>query len=61
MPSPCTESVTVRLTPQERQLLEGLAEVRRVATSELLRELLGLDREEELWRHARPPLRLVSA
>jgi hypothetical protein len=61
MDSPCTETVALRLTPQERRLLEGLAEVRRIGVNDLLRELLGLEREDDLRRHVRPRLRVVSA
>jgi hypothetical protein len=61
MRSPCTELLILRLTPQERELLEGLAEVRRMTVSDLLRELMGLEREEEIRQRARPQLRLVSA
>jgi hypothetical protein len=60
MTSPCTELVPIRLTPQERRLLEGFAEVRQLAMNDLLRELLGLEREEQITRRARSQLRLVS-
>lgn len=57
--SPCTEGVVVRVTPQERRLIEELAELRRIAPSDLVRELMGLEREAHLKR--RVQLRLVSA
>ncbi len=61
MHSPCTELVPVPLTPEERTLLEALADARRVPVSELLRELLGLESEREVTRRGRGHLRLISA
>jgi hypothetical protein len=59
MSSPCTEGLVVRLTPQERRLIEEVAEVRRIAPSDLVRELMGLERETQLKQ--RVQLRVVSA
>lgn len=58
MPSPCTEAVTVRLTPYERLLIEGVAARLEMTASDLLRELMSLEREDDIC-HA-PRLRLVS-
>ena len=60
MASPCTETVVVQLTPYERTLIEGLAAMRDMAASDLVRELMGLGCEHEICRTP-PCLRLVSA
>lgn len=58
MSSPCTETVTVRLTPYERLLIEGVADTLGVTASDLARELMSLEREDDICRA--PRLRLVS-
>jgi hypothetical protein len=62
MRSPAFESVLVRLTQQEHQLLVRLMEVRDQSSSDVLRELLGLPSEHEVTQvRPRRRLRLVSA
>jgi hypothetical protein len=51
----------VQFTCYERTLLEGLAEMRGVTASDLVRELMGLERADDLMRPVPPRLRLVSA
>ncbi|HTB70088.1 MAG TPA: hypothetical protein VK707_03840 [Solirubrobacteraceae bacterium] len=60
MRSSCSETLAVRLTPYERRLIEELAELRRITASDFLRELMGMEREDELRRTLRH-LRPVSA
>jgi hypothetical protein len=55
-----TEAIEIRLTSYERKLIEGLADMRGIAASDLLREWTGLGREEELQPASRP-LRLVTS
>ncbi len=55
-----TEVIEIHLTPRERMLLEGLAEMRGMTVSDLVRELIGLGRENEI-RPQLPRLRQVSA
>jgi hypothetical protein len=59
MTSPCTETIAVRFTPDEQRLLEDLAAMRRMSTSDVVREMIGFEREDEA--RAKPHLRLVSA
>jgi hypothetical protein len=54
-----THEVLVRFTPNEHALFEGIAQIRGISPSDLVRELMGLDREDER-RSARPRLQLVS-
>jgi hypothetical protein len=42
------ETITIRVTASERMLIEGLASMRELEPSDLLREMVGLDREDEL-------------
>jgi hypothetical protein len=60
MASSCTE-VEVRFTADEHRLLEDLAAMRRMSISDVVREMMGFEREDEIGRAARPPLRVVSA
>jgi hypothetical protein len=53
-------SIEVRFKPNEYALLQSIADVRGMTTSDLIRELMGLDREPELQSTSRR-LRLVSA
>lgn len=59
MTSTYTKVIAIRFTPHECMLIEGLADMRGMAASDLLRELIGLEREDEM-RAAPPPLRLVA-
>jgi hypothetical protein len=52
-------AVQVRFKPNEYALLRSIADVRGVTTSDLVRELMGLDREDER-RSSASRLRLVS-
>jgi hypothetical protein len=52
--------VPVRFSPNEHALIEGIASVRGVTASDVVRELMGLDREDE-QRSSGQRLRLVSA
>jgi hypothetical protein len=61
MTPPSMEEVEVRFTPDEHRLLEGLAAMRRMSISDVVREMIGFEREAEIRRAARPPLRVVSA
>jgi hypothetical protein len=60
MAASCTHVVWVRFTSNERALIEGIATVRGMSTSDVIRELMGLDREDE-QRSTDRRLRLVSA
>jgi len=44
MPSPCTETIIVHFTEHEHNLIEGLAELRGMSASDMMRELIGFDR-----------------
>jgi hypothetical protein len=55
----CTETIPVQFTRYERTLLEGLADMRGVTASDLVRELMGLERADEATQPI-PRLRLVS-
>jgi hypothetical protein len=55
------ETITIRFTAEERQLIEDLATMRSVTTSDVVRELMGFQRESEAVQTARPSLRVVSA
>jgi hypothetical protein len=44
----CTELIAVRFTRSEHGLIEGIAEIHGITPSDLLRELLGLEREDEV-------------
>jgi uncharacterized protein (DUF1778 family) len=61
MPSPCTEMIEVRFTADEHRLLEDLAAMRRMSISDVVREMMGFEREDEIRRTARPSLRVISA
>jgi hypothetical protein len=52
--------VQVRFKANEHALLQSIADVRGMTTSDLVRELMGLDRVDE-QRSAQRRLRLVSA
>jgi hypothetical protein len=44
MASTCTETVAVRFTEHEHSLIEGLAALRGMSTSDLVVELIGFER-----------------
>lgn len=44
MTSLYTEAIVIRLTEHEHSLLEGLAELRGITTSDLVCELIGFER-----------------
>ena len=44
MPAPRTATVAVRFTEHEHSLLKGLAELRGMTVSAVVRELIGFDR-----------------
>lgn len=54
MASPSAETIAVRFTPEEHQLIEDLAAARRMTTSDVVRELMGFEREDERTRHTGP-------
>ena len=60
MASSCAETVEVRFTPDEHRLLEDLAAMRGVTTSDLVRELMGFERADDA-RLEPPHLQLVTA
>jgi hypothetical protein len=45
--TPRTEAIAVRFTERERTLIEGLAALRGMTASDLVRELIGFDRQSE--------------
>lgn len=51
------ETIVVRVSEHEHAFIEVLAEMRGMTTSDMVRELIGLEREQTI----RPLLRLVSA
>jgi hypothetical protein len=61
MAAPDVATITVRFTFEERKLIEDLAAMRDMTTSDVVRELMGFEREDKRIRHARPSLRVVSA
>ena len=61
MRSRCTESVLVRLTPDEHRMVVALTQLRKATPGDVLRELIGLPRESELPAPARAALRLVTS
>lgn len=54
----CSETIVVRVTAHEHTFIEGLAQMRGMTASDMVRELIGFEREEG---PVRPLLRLVSA
>jgi hypothetical protein len=59
MASPCTETIAVRMTGREYALICGLANVRGMSASDVVRELLGFEREDDLIRSTSSQPRLV--
>jgi hypothetical protein len=58
MEARCSESIVVRLAEHEHDLIAGLAELRGMTVSDVVRELIGFEPDEA---SARPCLRLISA
>lgn len=58
MDSPDPVTIPVRFTSEEHKLIEDLAEMRGVSTSDVVRELMGFAKADE---RVVPRLRLVSA
>jgi hypothetical protein len=54
-------TISVRFTSEEHKLIEDLAAMRDMTMSDVVRELMGFEREDNQTRHTRPPLRVVSA
>jgi hypothetical protein len=61
MPSAGVAEIPVRFTSEEHKLIEDLALMRGMTMSDVVRELMGFEREDERMRPARTPLRVVSA
>jgi hypothetical protein len=61
MASPDVATILVRFTSEEHKLIEDLAAMRNMSMSDVVRELIGFEREDTRNRRARPPLRIVSA
>ncbi len=57
----CTESVLVHLTRDEHRMVVALTELRHATPGDVLRELIGLPREDELPPPSPPALRLVTS
>jgi Family of unknown function (DUF6290) len=54
-------TISVRFTSEEYKLIEDLAAMRDMTMSDIVRELMGFERENKRTRHTRPPLRVISA
>jgi Family of unknown function (DUF6290) len=61
MASPDAATISVRFTSDEHKLIEDLSAMRGMTMSDVVRELMGFEREDKRIRYTRPPLRLVSA
>ncbi|HWF33470.1 MAG TPA: DUF6290 family protein [Solirubrobacteraceae bacterium] len=61
MAPPDVATVAVRFTSEEHKLIEDLAAMRGMSMSDVVRELMGFEREDKRIRRKRPPLRVVSA
>jgi hypothetical protein len=61
MAFPDDATIPVRFSPEERKLIEDLAAMRAMTMSDVVRELMGFERENKRTRHTRPTLRMVSA
>jgi Family of unknown function (DUF6290) len=61
MASPGVAEIPVRFTSEEHKLIEDLAQMRGMTMSDVVRELMGFEREDERIRPARPRLRVISA
>jgi hypothetical protein len=61
MTSPDVATIIVRFTSEEHRLIEDLAAMRDMTMSDVVRELMGFEREDKRIRHTRPSLRVISA
>jgi hypothetical protein len=61
MAAPDVVTIPVRFTSEEHRLIEDLAAMRDMTMSDVVRELMGFEREDKQIHHTRPPLRVVSA
>ena len=61
MTSSDVATITVRFTSEEHKLIEDLAAMREMTMSDVVRELMGFEREDKRSRRTRPALRVVSA
>ena len=61
MTSPDIATIAVRFTSEEHKLIEDLATMRGMSMSDVVRELMGFEREDKRNRRARTALRVVSA
>ncbi len=50
MSAPRTETIAVRFTEHEHNLLEGLAELRGMSAGDVVRELVGFECQQPAWR-----------
>jgi hypothetical protein len=61
MTAPDAATISVRFTSEEHKLIEDLAAMRDMTMSDVVRELMGFEREDKRIRRTRSPLRVVSA
>jgi Family of unknown function (DUF6290) len=61
MTSPDVATISVRFTSEEHKLIEDLSAMRGMTMSDVVRELMGFEREDKRLCHTRPPLRVISA
>jgi hypothetical protein len=54
-------TIPIRFTSAEQKLIEDLAAMRGMTMSDVVRELMGFERENKRIRYTRPPLRVISA
>jgi hypothetical protein len=54
-------TIPVRFTSEEQKLIEDLAAMRGMTMSDVVRELMGFERENKQIGHTRPSLRVISA
>jgi hypothetical protein len=61
MTAPDAATISVRFTSEEHKLIEDLAAMRDMTMSDVVRELMGFEREDKRIRRTRPHLRVISA
>jgi Family of unknown function (DUF6290) len=61
MTPPDIATIPIRFTSEEHKLLEDLAQMRGMSMSDVVRELMGFERESAFTCHERPTLRVISA
>ena len=61
MTPPDIATIPIRFTSEEHKLLEDLAQMRGMSMSDVVRELMGFEREGAYTCHERPTLRVISA